>query len=274
MSSVLDLIELELQQDSDACWFRFEIADQNGAREELAALLAADIARRLCEGSNSAFESWSARINGAPAHDADTKAELEAYLLADFTDDEGDGWTRLGGAVVEHLWALMAPYLEGGWGLPLHVEHEHFSVIDHGGDGLSIYEFGAPDLRFRLWESKQHVSEAKSVTTAVSKASVQLDDNAASYLARMSKPLQLHSDERVQQMAGRLVRMWTTLDGSAGVGVSVGTSGEPLPARPFSGLRQRFDFDEVERLEGLVLCIEDLQGFCKLVRAEVLKGIN
>ena len=70
----------------------------------------------------------------------------------------------------------MAADLNGGWGTPLHVEHDHFSVIDHGGDGLSVYDSGASvsDLRFRLWESKQHDSAARSVTEVVTGASRQL----------------------------------------------------------------------------------------------------
>ena len=45
------------------------------------------------------------------------------------------------------------------------------------------------------------------------------------YLARMSKPLQLNDDVlRIQQLAGRIVKLWTTRDATGGVGVSVGTT--------------------------------------------------
>ena len=105
------------------------------------------------------------------SHDEPTRAVLEAYLLGDLADVSNE--TRLRGAVVEHLWACVAADLDGGWGTPMHVEHDHFSVIDHGGDGLSLYDAPAPasGLRFRLWESKRHDSATKSVTEVVTGAS-------------------------------------------------------------------------------------------------------
>ena len=202
------------------------------------------------------------------------KAVLEAYLLSDFADVNNK--TRLQGAVIEHLWACMAADLNGGWGPPMHVEHDHFSVIDHGGDGLSFYDFDTPELRFRLWESKQHDSATKSVTEVVTGASGQLKDNAAEYLARMSKPLQLNDDLRIQQLAGKIVEFWTTQDVASGVGVSVGTTAErALPDRPFKGLRSAFShFETPQHREGLVIEIPDLAAFAADVRAEILRGIE
>lgn len=180
------------------------------------------------------------------------------------------------GAVVEHLWACLADKLDGGWGTPLHVEHEHFSVIDHGGDGLSIYEFTAPDLRFRLWESKRHDSTTTSVTTVVTGAAGQLERDAPSYLARMSKPLQLHDDPRVQRLAGTIVRLWTTKDVRSGVGVSVGTTRTTgLPARPFKGLHDQFAYlPDATHRERLVIEIDDLEAFAFEVRGVILSGIE
>jgi hypothetical protein len=263
---------LTLTKHDDAWWFHARIID--GERDEVMRLTALEIVRRLLEPSPDALASWTARYGGGPAHDEATKAMLEAYLLADFADAGNE--PRLQGAVVEHLWACMAASLAGGWGMPLHVEHEHFSVIDHGGDGLSLYEFGAPDLRFRLWESKRHDSATRSVTTVVTGAAGQLKKDAAAYLARMSKPLQLNDDLRIQQLAGRIVKLWTTQDAASGVGVSVGTTAtEALPDRPFQGLRTAFShFPSSEHREGLVIEIPDLAAFAAGVRAEIVKGIE
>ena len=258
----------------DAWWFHAQIID--GHRDEVVQLVAMHIVGRLLEPSPAALASWRARHGGGSAHDEPTRAVLEAYLLGDFADVSNE--TRLQGAVVEHLWACMAADLDGGWGTPMHVEHEHFSVIDHGGDGLSLYDPDAPvyGLRFRLWESKRHDSVTKSVTDVVSDASSQLKAKATEYLARMSKPLQLHDNPRIQQLAGKIVKLWTTQDVASGVGVSVGTTArQALPSRPFRGLRRTFPhFETPQHREGLVVEIPDLAVFATDVRTEILKGIQ
>ena len=106
--------------------------------------------------------------------------------------------------MVEHLWASVADSLDGGWGRPLYVEHDHFSVIDHGPDGLSTYDVGEPDLGFRLWESKRHAAERK-VTSTISTAARQLRDHGTEYLARISKVLQTNPNQRVAHLGGTLV---------------------------------------------------------------------
>ena len=156
------------------------------------------------------------------------------------------------------------------------MEHEHFSVIDHGGDGLSIYDSDAPILGFRLWESKQHSSAAKPVGAVITEASGQLKSNGSEYLARMSKPLQLNDDQRIRLLAGMVVKLWTTEDPAAGVGVSVGTEAEgAMPERPFQGLRKAFGhLPTPQHREGLIIEIPDLAGFASEVREEVFKGID
>ena len=244
------------------------------ARGEVARLVAVHIVRRLLEPSPEALDAWTARREGGPSHDEPMKDVLEAYLGSDFGDESNE--TRLQGAVVEHLWACLAESLHGVWGTPIHVEHDHFSVIDHGGDGLSLYDTQASDLRFRLWESKRHDSETRSVTEAVTGASRQLKERAAEYLARMSKPLQLNSDPRIQELAGKIVKLWTTQASAAGVGVSVGTGAKrALPDHPFRGLCETFShFRAPGRCEGLIIDIPDLAAFAREVRAEIFKGIE
>ena len=221
--TVSDHFTLTRMSHDDAWWFHAHIID--GHRYEVVQLVAMHIVDRLLEPSPDTLARWRARHGGGSAHDEPTRAVLEAYLLGDFADASNE--TRLQGAVVEHLWACMAADLNGGWGTPMHVEHDHFSVIDHGGDGLSLYDPDAPasGLRFRLWESKRHDSATKSVTDVVTGASGQIKAHAAEYLARLSKPLQHNDDRRIQQLAGRIVKLWTTRDATGGLGSCGRTSG-------------------------------------------------
>ncbi len=267
-----DHFALTLTRHSDAWWFHAQII--SGHRREVVRLVTIHIVCRLLDPSPAALANWMERHGGGPAHDEPTKDVLEAYLLSDFDDDSNE--PRLQGAVVEHLWACLAEDINGGWGVPICVPRDHFSVIDPGGDGLSLYDSDSPDLRFRLWESKRHDSITKSVTEVVSGASAQLKTRGAMYLARMSKPLQLNADPRIQQLAGKIVKLWTIRDASGGVGVSVGTtSTQALPDRPFRGLRRVFPYLETpQHREGIVIEVPDLAAFAADVRSEILKGIE
>jgi hypothetical protein len=269
---LIDHFDVEFKQHADAWWF---LATPKPSHEADVAVLAAEnIVHRLVGHSPDNLASWLARRDGGPPHTLTRRRVLEASLMSDFEDDANE--TRLQGAVAEHLWACLAGDLQGGWGTPLHVEHEHFSVIDHGGDGLSIYDFGAPNLRFRLWESKRHDSTA-SVTTVITRAAGQLKADGIRYLARMTKALQSHGDPRIESLSGRIADLWSERDPASGVGVSVGTTTPvaDLPNRPFQGLRKEFDsYPGPEHREGLIIQVADLRALALAVRAELLKGIE
>ncbi|MBX9151986.1 hypothetical protein [Rhodococcus qingshengii] len=270
---VVELLEIGDHANPDAKCFHVRV--KVGEADELARRLALHIAFELMAPSDAAFESWNCRFEGGPEHDAATKAEIEAYVMADFEPAEKDkAQTRLLGAIVEHLWTALASSLDGFWGRPFHVEHDHFSVIDHGPDGLSLYDSDTPDLRFRLWESKRHTGKG-SVTTVMTGAAEQMKGGAAQYLARISKPLQSHDDARVQQLSGEIVRLWTIRNDRAAVGVSVGRStNDHVPARPLQGLVKTFEFAGNGRCEGVIIEISDLVKFSEGVRTHILKGIE
>lgn len=270
MPGVADLLTFAPLANTDATAIRVTIQPVPGARAELARRLGLEIVMRLTEPSTTAFAAWLRPLGGGAPMAAEEKEEVLAYVGADFLDATDE--TRLQGAVVEHLWASVAARLNGGWGPPVHVEHDHFSVIDHGPDGVTAYEIGLPDLAFRLWESKRHAANG-TVTATVSRAARQLRDHAPQYLARISKVLQTNPDARIAQLGGQIVTSWANKRPTASVGVTVGRSaGGAVPARPFVGLRRHFNYPEIERREGVLLEVQDLPGFALLVRDVVLAG--
>lgn len=271
LPKVSDLLQLADVANEDARCIRVSMKPDADV-DELARRLAVEIVRRLMDPVPEVFERWYAHLNGASALDETDKAVVAAYVGADFANPADE--TRIEGAVVEHLWASVAEALDGGWGRPLYVEHDHFSVIDHGPDGLSVYDVGAVDLGFRLWESKRHAAKRK-VTTTISTAAKQLRDHGPEYLARISKVLQTNPNARVAHLGGTIVRSWKEAHPTAAVGVSVGRSvGDALPGRPFVGLRRRFGFDDPARREGVLIEIPNLATFAEKVRANVLHGVT
>lgn len=270
LPKVSDLLRLDGHANEDARCIRVSMK-LDAAVDDLAQRLAVDIVRRLTDPVPDAFDRWYAHLCDGAAFDETDKAVVLAYVGADFLNPVDE--TRIEGAVVEHLWASVAEALDGGWGRPLYVEHDHFSVIDHGPDGLSVYDIGAADLGFRLWESKRHAAKRK-VTTTISTAAKQLRDHGPEYLARISKLLQTNPNARVAHLGGTIVRSWKETHPTAAVGVSVGRSvGDELPNRPFIGLRRHFTFDDPSRREGVLIEIPDLSGFAKRVRTIVLTGL-
>lgn len=271
LPKVSELLVLEDHPNEDARCIRVRLKPGTEAGE-LARRLAIDIVRRLTDPVPEAFDRWYAHLNGGRALDETDRAEVLAYVGADFSN--AANVTRIEGAVVEHLWVSVAEALKGGWGRPLYVEHDHFSVIDHGPDGLSVYDVGEPDLGFRLWESKRHAAERK-VTVTISTAARQLRTHGAGYLARMSKVLQTNPNQRVAYLGGTIVRAWKEARPTAAVGVSVGRStGGHLPDRPFIGLRRTFRFDDPARREGVLIEMPNLTVFAETVRTTVLNGLG
>jgi hypothetical protein len=270
LPKVSELLVLEDHPNVDARCIRVSLRP-GGDTDALARRLAIDIVRRLTEPIPETFGRWHAHLNGGPALDDISKDEVLAYVGADFSNP--DDTTRIEGAVAEHLWASVAEALDGGWGRPLYVEHDHFSVIDHGPDGLSVYDVGEVDLGFRLWESKRHAAR-RTVTTTISTAARQLRDHGSEYLARISKVLQTNPNPRVAHLGGTIVRAWKEVRSTSAVGVSIGRStGDGLPDRPFVGLRRHFKFDDSSRREGVLIEIDDLPAFAMNVRHIVLNGL-
>lgn len=258
-------------ENVDAPFIRVSVAP-GVESSDLAQILGDEIVRRLGAIVLDLVEKRENYLAGTGSElEPSDRAVLAAYVAADFTDASNS--TRIEGAVAEHLWASIAMHLEGDWGRPLVMEHDHFSVIDHGPDGLSIYDRGDLHHGFRLWESKRHATD-DSITDTVTTAAGQLALNGTQYLARLSKVLQSNEDPDVRLLGGVLVRAWHEKWVTSGVGVSLGRSaGGAIPDRPFIGLKRKFDLPDSGQLEGVLIEVPQFAEFAMKVRNRVLEGV-
>lgn len=271
-ASAVELLAFARHSNVDAPFIRVSLAPDSAA-DDLAQILADELVRRLGSPVLDIVLKRESHLGGTgPALNSSERAVLAAYVSADFSD--GENATRIEGAVAEHLWASIAMSLDGDWGRPLVMEHDHFSVIDHGPDGLSIYDRHDEYHGFRLWESKRHASD-DSITDTVTTAAGQLALNGTQYLARLSKVLQTNDDPDVRRLGGVLVRAWHEKWATSGVGVSLGRSaGGAIPDRPFIGLKRKFDLPDSGQLEGVLIEIPHFSEFAMRVRDRVLEGLH
>lgn len=148
-------------------------------------------------------------------------------------------------------------------------------TLEPGGDGLIIYKSLNDILVFRLWEIKKH--EAKKVVSAtIGRASKQLSDRGAEYLAKVVGPETLQADGQLGELYANMVELWFDRSDRAGVGVSVGTSveHEPKPPLAFGSIRTAFpDFTAAGQTECLVVAIPDYPGFADRVKEIVWSGL-
>ncbi|MFD4833318.1 hypothetical protein ACFWPV_26200 [Streptomyces uncialis] len=183
-----------------------------------------------------------------------------------------DGNHGLAGHVGEWLWYLLTRDLPKDPARPVEIlGPPKAAVNDGGGDGLIVHrEDGtARGFSFRLWEMKKYTGKADDPSGAISKGWTQLNTKAGTYLGMLSwGDKQLADDTR--EFVGSLTEQWVDEEESAGAGVSVALNTTAIPTKAFHLAHQHFTTHKHPgALQGLVVAIDDLEGFAHEVRKYV-----
>ncbi|MFB7676933.1 hypothetical protein ACFC26_36575 [Kitasatospora purpeofusca] len=145
------------------------------------------------------------------------------------------------------------------------------AVNDGGGDGLIVYrEDGATQgFSFRLWEMKKYTGEANDPSGPIRKGWTQLNDKAQTYLGMLSWGDKLLADD-TREFVGGLTEQWVDEAESSGGGVSVALNTTAIPSEAFHLAHEHFTTHKHPgALQGLVVAIDDLEGFAMHVKEYV-----
>jgi hypothetical protein len=249
-----------------------------GSAREAAAQLLADDAMSLACGKAAVLDWWRARRDGGPPHAGRQLDTVKAYAGIAFGAPGGTvNDDHVQSHVAELLWGrIMQERSVCRDGRRLVKAHPvKPDPLEPGGDGLVIYENSASTLVFRLWEIKKHEAQA-GVSATIIRASKQLSDRGAEYLAKLAGPETLAEDGPLGDLYADMVELWFDRSPRAGVGVSVGTSAGREPQRPlaFRSIRTAFpEFTATAQTEGVVVAIPDFAGFADRVKEIVWSGL-
>ncbi|WP_030274379.1 hypothetical protein [Streptomyces sp. NRRL B-24484] len=176
------------------------------------------------------------------------------------------------GHVGEWLWYLLTRDLPEDQARPVEIlSPPKPAVNDGGGDGLIVYrEAGtARGFSFRLWEMKKYTGAANDPSGSIYKGWTQLSTKAQTYLGMLSWGDKLLADD-IREFVGSLAEQWVDEEESAGGGVSVALNATAIPAKAFHLAHQHFTTHKHPgALQGLVVAIDDLEGFAQHVREYV-----
>ncbi|WP_369384106.1 hypothetical protein [Streptomyces sp. cg36] len=145
------------------------------------------------------------------------------------------------------------------------------AVNDGGGDGLIVYRENGTDrgFSFRLWEMKKYTGEADQPDGAIRRGWMQLGTKGATYLGMLSWGDKLLADD-TREFVGSLAEQWVDEEESAGGGVSVALNTTAIPAKAFHLAHEHFSTHKHPgALQGLVVAIDELEGFAHEVRKYV-----
>jgi hypothetical protein len=249
-----------------------------GAARETAAQLLADDAMSVAFGESPALDSWRQRRDGGPPHAASRQKVIQTYAGIAFGYPGHEvNEHHVQGHVAELVWSrVMSERSVCRDGRRLHKAHPvKADPLEPGGDGLIIYQNVDDVFVFRLWEIKKHESQGE-VSGTINRASKQLKERGAEYLAKLAGPETLDPDSPVGELYANIVELWWDRSDRAGVGVSIGTSHGHEPKRPtaFGSIKKAFpEFTASGQTEGLVVAIPDFPGFAERVKEIVWSGL-
>lgn len=223
--------------------------------ERFAWRLAAGLAARKLAPRPGLFADWMGAAAGCtgPLPQDRVDRMIDRGLLVNLgTPAEPASDNHFFGLVGEStLYELLVAGCQG-LGNPVLVEGHDWSVTDTGGDQLSVYD-GQNGFFFRLWESKARHG-ATNLTTVVKGAAEQIDEKAASYLARFSIATSRSvADPALADFVALMPDLWADNDPRGGAGVGVTTHAAGAAETPFAQLAGHFNVPNASKTGHLTL---------------------
>ncbi|MFD8110097.1 hypothetical protein [Streptomyces microflavus] len=249
----------------------------NSSPEDRAAagwIIADEIMKERTGGRPRSYGKWrEATLNGMKLTGKD-HALVEHFAKPVFKaaaamEEHNHG---LAGHVGEWLWYLLTRDLPKDPARTVEIlGPPKAAVNDGGGDGLIVYrEDGtARGFSFRLWEMKKFTGKSNRPDGAIHKGWTQLSTEGATYLGMLSWGDKLLAED-TREFVGSLAEQWVDEEESAGGGVSVALNTTAIPKKAFHLAHQHFTTHKHPgALQGLVVAIDDLEGFAHEVRKYV-----
>ncbi|MFB6859489.1 hypothetical protein ACFCZQ_07740 [Streptomyces virginiae] len=253
----------------------------SGSPEDRAAaawIIADEIMQERTGGRPRTYGKWrEATLNEAKLTGTDhvlVKAFAEPVFEAAAAMKEGNH--GLAGYVGEWLWYLLTRDLPEDPARTVEIlGPPKAAVNDGGGDGLIVYRDGgkARGFSFRLWEMKKYTGVANRPDGAIRKGWTQLSTKGATYLGMLSWGDKMLADD-TREFVGSLAEQWVDEEESASGGVSVALNTTAIPTKAFHLAHEHFTTHKRPgALQGLVVAIDDLEGFAHEVRKYVWSAL-
>ncbi|MFH8395756.1 hypothetical protein [Streptomyces sp. NPDC018036] len=273
---VADLVRREPRGDGQTCRWELVVTLSDNAEDRAAAgwIIADEIMRERTGGRPETYGTWRvATLTGAKLTGRDhilVKAFAGPVFEAAAAMKPGNH--GLAGYVGEWLWYLLTRDLPEDPARAVELlGPPKAAVNDGGGDGLVVYrESGtARGFSFRLWEMKKYTGQTNRPDQAIRKGWRQLSTKGATYLGMLSWGDKMLADD-TREFVGSLAEQWVDEAESAGGGVSVALNATAIPTRAFHLAQEHFTTHKHPgALQGLVVAIDDLEGFAHEVRKYV-----
>ncbi|MFD7757242.1 hypothetical protein [Streptomyces sp. NPDC059757] len=247
-------------------------------RAAAAWIIADEIMRSRTDLDTDSYQIWrDATLGGAKLTGVNrARVHAHAYAVFDAAAVQSKGSHGLAGYVGEWLWYLNTRDLPPVPGYSVEIlTSPGPTVTDSGGDGLIIHRVDGSSrgFVFRLWEMKKYSGEANNAQSTIRGAWKQLNTKGARYLAQMSwGDKYLTPDTRT--FVSSLVVQWAEAAPSGSGGVSVALNASATPTKAFHLSHDHFTTHiHPGALQGLVVAIDDLEGFAREVRGYVWSAL-
>lgn len=242
-------------------------------RAAAAWIIADEIIRARTDLDDLAYQLWRDSVLGGTPLAGPNRAHVLLYAGPVF---EANDLTGVTGYVGEWLWYLSTRDLSPEAGRSVEIlDPPSSTVTDSGPDGLVVHRVPGSELGFvfRLWEMKKFTAEKTKPSDTIRKAWQQLNTQGARYLGQLSwGGRELASDTRL--FVASMTRQWVDAKASGNGGVSIALDAADTPDTAFERSHLHFTtHTHPGALRGVVVAIEDLEGFAKDVRRYVWSAL-